>query len=54
MTSTKKPSKDSREKRLRELGETLKALTPQQRAEATRIAARLLEKRAKSLPPKKG
>jgi hypothetical protein len=31
----------------------LAALTPQQRAEATRVAARLLEKRAKSLPPKK-
>ena len=48
MTSTKKPSNDSREKRLRELGETLKALSPQEREQAVKIAGKALALKARN------
>lgn len=39
---------DSREKRLQELGEKLKDLTPEQLEEAIRVAAKLMAAKAKN------
>lgn len=39
---------DSREKRLQQLGEKLKDLTPKQREEAIKVVAKLLAVKAKS------
>jgi hypothetical protein len=47
MTPTTPPSKTSPEERLKRLGDSLLKLTPEQREEAMRIAAKLLAIKAK-------